>query len=133
MEDIRMRARPAQSKNRPGPKGAGPFDSPATDQRADASSVLPTGWARRDSGLLVPTHRGPRRRSTVVGLLVAAILLISAVANGVSDVSLAANDVVTLVRVLLAVDSVGSTTTSPQRQICLEPKAERRLNEDAGQ
>jgi hypothetical protein len=64
---------------------------------------------------------------------VAAILLISAVANGVSDVSRAANDVVTLVRVLLAVDSAGSTTTSPQRQICLEPKAERRLNEDAGQ
>ena len=122
MEDIRMRARPAQSKNWPGPKGAGPFDSPAADHRADASGAVSTGWARRDSGLLVPTHRGPRRRRTVVGLLVAAVLLISPVANGVSDVSRAAKDVVKFVRVLLAVDSAGSTTTSPQSQICLEPQ-----------
>ena len=117
-----MRPRPAQPKNWPGPKGAGPFDSPAAEHRAGASGAVPTGWARRDSGLLVPTHRGPRRRRTVVGLLVAAVLLISPVANGVSDVSRAANDVVTFVRVLLAVDSASSTTTSPQSQICLEPQ-----------
>ena len=117
-----MRARPAQPTNWPGPKGAGLFDSPAADHRTDASSALPTGWARRGSGLLVPTHRGPRRRRTVVGLLVAAVLLISPVANGVSDVSRAANDVVTFVRVLLAVRSPGSTTISPQSPICLEPK-----------
>ncbi len=117
-----MRARPAQSKNWPGPKGAGPFDSPATDHRADASGALPTGWAWRDSGLLIPTHRGPRRRRTVVGLLVAAVLLISPVANGVSDVSRAAKDAITFVGALLAVDSPSSTTTSPQSQICLEPQ-----------
>lgn len=116
-----MRARPARSKNWPGPKGAGPFDSPAADQRADPSGALPTGWAWRDSGLLVPTHRGPRRRRTVLGLLVATVLLISPVANGISDVSRAATDMVTFVRVLLAVDSAGSTTTGPQSQICLEP------------
>ena len=116
-----MRAHPEQSKNRPGPKGAGPFDSPAADHQADASGAVSTGWARRDSGLLVPTHR-PRRRRTVVGLLVASVLLISPAANGVSDVSRAAKDVVTFVRVLLAVDSAGSTTTSPQNQICLEPQ-----------
>ena len=117
-----MRARPAQSKNWPGPKGAGPFDSPATDQRADASCALPTGWAWRDSGLLVPAHRGPRRGRTVVGLLVAAVLLISPVANGVSDVSRAAKDVVMFARVLLAVDSTGPPTTTPQSRICLEPQ-----------
>jgi hypothetical protein len=117
-----MRPRPAQPKNWPGPKGAGPFDSPAAEHRAGASGAVPTGWAWRDSGLIVPTHRGPRRRRTVVGLLVAAVLLISPVANGVSDVSRAANDVVTFVRVLLAVDSASSTTTSPQSQICLDPQ-----------
>ena len=122
MEDIRMRARPEQSKNWPGPKGAGPFDSPVADHRADASGAVPTGWARRDSGLLVPTRRGPRRRRTVVGLLLTAVLLISPVANGVSEVSRAAKDVVTFARVLLAMDSAGSTTTSSQNQICLEPQ-----------
>jgi hypothetical protein len=115
-----MRARPAQSKNWPGPKGAGPFDSPDIDQRADTSGALPPGWVRRGSGLIVPTPRGPRRRRTVVGLLVAAVLLISPVANVVSDVSRAANDVVTFVRVMLDVDSTGSVTTSPQSQACLE-------------
>jgi hypothetical protein len=117
-----MRARPAQSKNWPGPKGAGPFDSPAADHRANASGAVSTGWARRDSGLLVPTHRGPRRRRTVVGLLVAVVLLISPVAIGVSDVSRAAKDVITFVRVLLAVDSADSTTTTSQSQICPEPQ-----------
>jgi hypothetical protein len=117
-----MRARPAQAKNWPGPKGAGPLDPSAADHRADASGALPAGWAQRDSGLLVPTHRGPRSRRTVVGLLVAAVLLISPVANGVSDVSRAAKDVVTFARVLLAVESAGSTTTSPQSQTCLEPQ-----------
>lgn len=117
-----MRARTAQSKNWPGPKGAGPSDPPVADHRADASGAVTTGWAWRKSGLLVPTHRGPRRRRTVVGLLVAAVLLISSVANGVSDVSRATKGVVTFVEVLLAVDSAGSTTTSPQSQICLEPQ-----------
>lgn len=120
-----MRARPAQSKNWPGPKGAGPFDSPVADHQADASGAVSTGWARRDSGLVVPIHRGPKRRRTVIGLLVATVLLISPVANGVSDVSRAAKDVVTFARVLLAVDSAASTTTSPQNQVCLEPNRSR--------
>jgi hypothetical protein len=117
-----MKARLAQLNNRPGPKGAGPFDSPTVDHRADGTGALPAGWAQRDSGLIVPAHGWPRRRRTVVSLLVAAVLLISPVANGVSDVSRAASDVLTFVRVLLAVDSPGSTTTSPQSQICLEPQ-----------
>lgn len=118
-----MRARPAQPKNWPGPKGAGPFDFLlAADHRTGALSSVPTGWARRGSGLLVPTHRGPSRRRTVVGLLVAVVLLISPVANGVSDVFRAANDVVMFVRVLLALDSPGSTTISPQSPICPEPQ-----------
>lgn len=122
MEDRPDESAPRTTEELARPERSRPFDSPVADHRTDASSALPTGWARRGSGLLVPTHRGPGRRRTVVGLLVAAVLLISPVANGLSDVSRAAEDVVTFVRVLLVVDSADSTTTSPQSQICLEPK-----------
>ena len=106
-----MRARPAQSKSRPGPNEAGPFDSSATDQSARAIDVHPSGWVRRDSGLVVPTHREPGRGRSVVGLLVVVALLISPVANGVSEVSRAGSDAVSFVRLLFATDAQGPTTT----------------------
>ena len=98
-----MRPCPAQA-TRLGPKGAGPFDPPSVVSPADASEVdkLPTGWGKRRSGLVVPPLNRPRRRGpAILGFVIAVVLLASPVATAVSDLSRAAVDLITFVRVML--------------------------------
>ena len=107
-----MRARPAQVMNRPGPKGAGPPNSRASIWRDDADSVNPlqTGWVEQRSGLIVPLrHRTRRHGPRIVGLIIATVLLLSPVSNGISDVSRAALDFVTLLRLVFS----GSAEDAP--------------------
>lgn len=106
-----MRARPLQSKSRPGPKGAGPFDSVAADRTAAGSDTVPSGWVRRDSGLIVPKNRGRRRGRAMVCLL-GAVLLIAPVANVVSEVSRAGSDALTFIRLVFANETPPPTPTS---------------------
>src|SRR5258706_9657723 len=104
MEDPPMRARLARLKNRPGPKRAGPFDSRVSSGSRDSSRAgpVPVGWTKRPSGVAVPpAPRGGGGGPAIGAFVIAAILLVSPVANGISDVSRAVASVVALVRLVV--------------------------------
>jgi hypothetical protein len=82
---------------------------------------VPEGWLKRRSGLVVPRSDGRGRRLPSVGrLVIAAVLLASPVAHGVSDVLRAAVDVVTVLRLVLSGDGAGSAPTTLRNAVCPE-------------